>query len=171
MEPCAAALRGRERGGRSAQGGMAEPVDLSRLSFRRFALLFAGLFAVAAVPVLICDTLPLFDYPNHLARLHILVAWPDSAPLQRFYAVDWRPLPNLAMDFLVPLLAKAMPLAWAAKVFVLATLLLIAGGGAALHRALFAGWSAWPCLVFLLLYGRMLLWGFLNYLFGLGLGL
>jgi hypothetical protein len=150
---------------------MAEPVDLSRLSFRRFALLFAALFAVAAVPVLICDTLPLFDYPNHLARLHILVAWPESAPLQRFYAVAWQPLPNLAMDVLVPMLAKAMPLAWAAKVFVLLTLLLIAGGAAALHRALFASWSAWPCLVFLLLYGRMLLWGFLNYLFGLGLGL
>jgi hypothetical protein len=150
---------------------MADPVDLSRLSFRRFALLFAALFAAAAGPVLICDTLPLFDYPNHLARMHILVAWPDSEALQRFYAIAWRPLPNLAMDVVVPLLAKAMPLVWAAKIFVLLTLLLIAGGAAALHRALFASWSAWPCLVFLLLYGRMLLWGFLNYLFGLGLGL
>jgi hypothetical protein len=150
---------------------MAEPVDLSRLNFRRFALLFAALCAVTAVPVLICDTLPLFDYPNHLARMHVLVAWHESEPLQRFYVIAWRPLPNLAMDLLVPLLAKAMPIAWAAKAFVLLTLLLIAGGAAALHRALFASWSAWPCLVFLLLYGRMLLWGFLNYLFGLGLGL
>jgi hypothetical protein len=150
---------------------MAEPMDLSRLSFGRFALLFAALFAVAAVPVLLCDTLPLFDYPNHLARLHILAAWPDSEPLQRFYAVVWRPLPNLAMDLVVPPLARVMPLEWAAKLFVLLTLALIAGGAAALHRALFAGWSAWPCLAFLLLYSRMLLWGFLNYLFGLGLGL
>lgn len=148
-----------------------EPFNLSRLSFRQFAALFAALFAIAATPVLLCDTLPLFDYPNHMARMHILTALPSSEALQRFYEIAWRPLPNLAMDLLVPPLARIMPLAWAGKAFVLLTLFLIAGGAATLHRALFGGWSAWPCLAFLLLYSRILLWGFLNYLFGLGLGL
>ncbi len=55
--------------------------------------------------------------------------------------------------------------------FVLATFLLLAGGTAALHRVLFQRWSAWPCLAFLVIYGRLLLWGFLNDLFGLGLAL
>jgi hypothetical protein len=64
-----------------------------------------------------------------------------------------------------------MPLVWAGKAFVLTTLLLLAGGTAVLHRVLFGAWSAWPCLAFLLLYSRILLWGFLNYLFGLGLAL
>ncbi len=136
-----------------------------------FVLLFAALFAVAALPVLSCDTLPLFDYPNHLARMHILVAIAHSAPLQRYYEIVWRPLPNLAMDLTVPPLARLMPLAWAGKVFVLLTLFLLAGGAAALNRVLFGRWSAWSCLAFLLLYSRTLLWGFLNYLFGLGLGL
>lgn len=145
--------------------------DLSRLSFRRFAPLFAALFAAAALPVLLCDSLPLFDWPNHLARMHILADLVRSEPLQRYYAVAWRPLPNLAMDLIVPPLARAMPLAWAAKGFVLLTLFLLAGGAATLHRTLFGTWSAWPCLAFLLLYSRVLLWGFLNYLFGVGLGL
>jgi len=144
-------------------------LDPARLSFRRFAPLFAGLFALAALPVLLCDTLPLFDYPNHLARMHVLAD--RSAELERYYAVVWRPLPDLAMDLLVPPLAAVMPLAWAAKLFVLATLLLLAGGAAFLQRVLWGSWSAWSCLAFLLLYSRTLLWGFLNYLFGVGLGL
>jgi len=144
---------------------------LPALGPRRFALLFAALCAAAAVPVLICDTLPLFDYPNHLARMHILADLTRSPDLQRFYAIQWRPVPNLAMDATVPALAHIMPLGWAGKAFVLTTLLLLAGGTAMLHRVLFSAWSAWPCLAFLLLYSRILLWGFLNYLFGLGLAL
>jgi len=143
--------------------------DPARLSFRRFAALFAVLFALAALPVLLCDTLPLFDYPNHLARMRILAG--GSAELQRYYAVVWRPLPNLAMDLIVPPLAAVTPLAWAAKLFVLTTLLLLAGGAACLQRVICGSWSAWSCLAFLLLYSRTLLWGFLNYLFGVGLGL
>jgi hypothetical protein len=154
-----------------ASAAAARPVEVSGLSLGRFVLLFAALLAVAAVPVLVSRDLPLFDYPNHLARLHVLAAWSDSADLQRFYAVAWRPLPNLAMDLLVPPLAPVLPLAWAGKAFVLITLFLLAAGAALLHRVLFGTWSAWSCLAFLLLYSRVLLWGFLNYLFGLGLGL
>jgi hypothetical protein len=144
-------------------------IDLADLSARQFALLFAIFFIIAAVPVLTVETLPLFDYPNHLARMHILADY-DRAPLLRqFYALDWRPIPNLAMDLVVPPLSRLMPLAWAGKGFVLAIFLLIAGGTAALHRVLFGGWSAWSLLAFLLLYNRILLWGFVNFLFGVGL--
>jgi hypothetical protein len=145
--------------------------DLSRLSLRQFAVIFVPLFALAALPVLLCDTLPLFDYPNHLARMHILAALPESAALQRYYEILWRPLPNLAMDLLVPPATRLMPLLWAGKGFVLLTFLLLAGGASVLHRTVCGTWSAWSCLAFLLLYNRMLLWGFLNYLFGLGLAL
>ena len=150
---------------------MQAATDLPALGLRRFVLLFAALFAAAAAPVLICDTLPLFDYPNHLARMHILADLARSPDLQRFYAIAWRPVPDLAMDAITPTLAHVMPLVWAGKAFVLLTLFLLVGGVAALHRTLFGVWSAWPCLAFLLLYSRILLWGFLNYLFGLGLGL
>jgi hypothetical protein len=143
----------------------------SRLEVRQFALVFLILFALAAAPVALCDMLPLFDYPNHLARMHILARFAESPQLQSYYAIVWRPLPNLAMDAVVPMLARMMPLAWAGKVFILATFLLLAGGTAALHRTIFGRWSLWPCLAFLLLYSRTLLWGFLNYLFGLGLAL
>lgn len=131
--------------------------------------LFVGLFLVVALPLLWVDLPPLVDYPNHLARMHILARWDESAWLQSYYAINWRPLPNLAMDLIVPQLVRFMPLAAAGKVFLLLVFLLLAGGPLLLHRVLFGRWSVWPCLVFLLLYNRVFLWGFLNYLFGLGL--
>src|ERR1700730_1981082 len=142
-------------------------IDVTDLSPGRFAALFAAFFIVAALPVLIVETLPLFDYPNHLARMHILAAYESSPFLKQFYALDWRPIPNLAMDLVVPPLTRVLPLAWAGKAFIL----LIAGGAALLHRVLFGRWSAWSLLAFLLLYNRILLWGFVNFLFGVGLAL
>ena len=102
-------------------------LDLSDLTATQFALLFAACFIVAAVPILAVATPPLLDYPNHLARMHIEAAYDRSAVLRQFYALDWQPIPNLAMDLVVPPLTRIMPLAWAGKAFLLAILLLIAG--------------------------------------------
>src|SRR5216683_1319595 len=154
-------------------GARARPMrarlDLCDLTAAQFVLLFAIFFIVAAVPILVVETVPLFDYPNHLARMHILAQDGRSAIIGRFYTAEWRPIPNLAMDLVVPLLSRVMPLALAGKSFLLAIFLLIAGGTAALHRVLFGRWSAWSLLAFLLLYNRILLWGFVNFLFGVGL--
>ena len=113
--------------------------DPSRLSPRAFALVFAAVLAAASVPVLLCGILPLVDYPNHLARMALLARLPHDATLAQFYATDWRPLPNLAMDALVPPLLQFLPLADAGKLFVLLTFALLAGGPALLHRALKIG--------------------------------
>ena len=113
--------------------------DPLRLDSAAFAALFVILATLACLPVLLCETLPLIDYPNHLARMHILSALPSSARLQDYYAIAWQPLPNLAMDLTVPPLARWMPLAWAGKAYVVATLCLMSGGAAVLHRALSAG--------------------------------
>ena len=153
---------------RRQAGPAADPLRLEGASF---AALFVALALLVSLPVLAFETLPLVDYPNHLARMHILSALPNSESLQRYYEVSWHALPNLAMDLTVPQLARWLPLAWAGKVFVISTLCLLAGGAAVLHRVLFSSWSAWPLLAFLLLYSRTFLWGLLNYLSGVGLGL
>ncbi|HUB97284.1 MAG TPA: hypothetical protein VL993_15285, partial [Stellaceae bacterium] len=83
---------------------------LSNLPLRVFAALFIVLFAVAVVPVLRSGVLPLVDYPNHLARMAIIARLPHDPILQHYYALAWRPIPNLAMDVLVPPLLGIMPL-------------------------------------------------------------
>ena len=121
---------------------------------------------LAAVPLFSTVLPPLFDYPNHLARMHLLAEGGNQ-----FYAVHWEPLPNLAQDLIVPPLARLMPLDIASKLFLVAIFGLIAGGTIWLNRVATGVWRLWPLLAFLLLYNRMFLWGFLNYLFGIGVAL
>ena len=109
---------------------------------------------------------PLFDYSNHLARQYLLIEGGNT-----FYAVRWELLPNLAQDLIVPPLAGLMPLDLASKLFLVMVLALIAGGTIWLNRAATGAWRFWPLLAFLLLYNRIFLWGFINYLFGIGVAL
>jgi hypothetical protein len=127
---------------------------------------FALLLGLASLPVFSSVLPPLFDYPNHLARMRLLVQGGDQ-----YYRVAWAPLPNLAEDLIVPPLARLMPLELAGKLFLVMIFALIAGGVLCLNRAAVGGWRLWPLLAFSLLYNRILLWGFLNYLFGLGVAL
>jgi hypothetical protein len=154
---------------RSGQG-IGEAAAAAGLPSRGVALAFAILFALSCVPLLLTELPPLLDYPNHLARMYLLRHLPDAG-LARYYMVEWAPIPDLGMDAIVPFLARGMPLEWAGKLFIALTFLLLAGGTAAIHRVLFGRWSLWPLLAFLLLYTRLLLWGFMSYLFGCGLAL
>jgi hypothetical protein len=47
----------------------------------------------------------------------------------------------------------------------------MAGGVIWLNRVATGSWRLWPLLGFLFLYNRILLWGFVNYLFGIGVAL
>jgi hypothetical protein len=127
---------------------------------------FLVLLAIVSVPVFSTVLPPLVDYPNHLARLHLIAEGGNQ-----FYAVRWAPLPDLAVDLVVPPFARIVPLEWAGKLFLILTFALMAGGAVWLNRVATGRWRWWPLLAFLLLYDRILLWGFLNYLFGLGIAL
>jgi hypothetical protein len=124
------------------------------------------LLTLTAVPPFSTVLPPLVDYPNHLARMHLLAKGGNA-----FYAVRWAALPNLAEDLVVPPLARVLPLDTAGKLFLVMIFALMAGGAVWLNRCATGGWRLWPMLAFLLLYNRILLWGFLNYLFGIGVAL
>ncbi len=127
------------------------------------------MLGIALVPVLLVEIPPLADYPNHMARMHILADAGRSPVLTQYYEIHWTILPNLAMDVVVPPLTRFVSLETAGKVFIGLTFALLAGGVMALHTALHKRWSPWPLLVFFFLYNSVFLWGFFNYLFGLGL--
>jgi len=127
---------------------------------------FAVLLSLSAVPVFSTVLPPLVDYPNHLARMHLLAEGGDA-----FYTVHWAVLPNLAEDLIVPPLARVLPLDIVAKLFLVMIFALMAGGVIWLNHVAIGGWRLWPLLGFLFLYNRILLWGFVNYLFGIGVAL
>ena len=136
---------------------------------RAVAFGFLLLSLIAILPIASVRLPPILDYPNHLARMHILAALPGSADLARYYRAVCTPIPDLAFDAVVPVLATVVPVETAMRIVLAAMLLALTGGCVALHRVAFRRWSAWPLFAFLLLYNRMLLWGFLNYLAGLAL--
>jgi hypothetical protein len=134
---------------------------------RTVGVAFLALSLLVLIPVATVRLPPILDYPNHMARMYILAMLPSTPDLARFYRAVWTPLPDLAIDAIVPWLAQLMPVEIAMRLFLGFMLLGLAGGCVALHRAAFRRWSIWPVFAFLLLYNRILLWGFLNYLAGL----
>lgn len=129
------------------------------------------LLGVAMIPLVLVRIPPLVDYPNHMARMQILADDGRSHYLRQYYEIHWDILPNLAIDVLVPSLARLVGIEIAGKIFIGLTLGLLSGGVIALHYALHRHWSWWPLVGFLFLFNSILLWGFLNYLFGLGLAI
>jgi hypothetical protein len=135
------------------------------------ALVLPALLLAAAAPVLAGPVPPLADFVNHLARMYILAQGNSDPLLAGLYHVHWAVIPNLIMDVLVPPLARAIGVYPAGQMFALLTLVLLATGPMAVHRALHGRTSALPLVAFLFLYNGILLFGLMNYLLGLGIAL
>ena len=121
---------------------------------------FGILFLITLVPLGLVRYPPLVDYPNHLARMHLLTHLESSSILNEFFQIKWAVLPNLVMDVIVPLLARIFPLEIAGRIFIALILLLLLSGACALFYTVHRRISVWPLLAVLFLYNRVLLWGF-----------
>lgn len=131
--------------------------------------LFLCAFSVLLVPFFVCSPLPLLDYANHLSRMYIIENLNASEHLSLYYDIQWGVLPNLAMDVIVQALATVAPVETATLLFTILTLFTIASGVIAANWALFGNKSLLPFLVFLFLFNKYFLLGFLNFLFSVGL--
>lgn len=133
-------------------------------------VLFAALFAVALMPVLMTPIPAMVDYVNHLARMYVIVAngTPDASP---FYGVTGSFYPNLAMDLVVPRLAQATGVELATRIFLLASQIMIVTGALAIELAVKRRFQISGYFALLFLYSVPFAWGFLNFEFALGLAL
>jgi len=147
------------------------PLPRTKLSGATGAwLAFALLFAVALAPTVMVDIPAMVDYPNHLARMHLLATagTPDQSP---YYHVKWALYPNLAMDLIVPPLGRLVGIEAATRWFLLLSQILVVTGAIAIEWAVkgrhrIAGFEA-----LLALYGLPFAMGFVNFEFGLGVAL
>ncbi len=126
---------------------------------------------LALAPVLLFPLPPLADYPNHLARMHVIATMGTDPDLARYYEIHWQIIPNLVMDIVVPLLARVMDIYHAGQAFTVVCVLMVATGVFALNRALFGGWPVIGLAALPLLYNHIFLIGLINYWFGVGLAL
>jgi hypothetical protein len=132
--------------------------------------LVASLTVFVIAPVFLVEIPAMRDYPNHLARMYLLSALgtPEENP---YYVADWRLYPNLAMDLIVPPMARFVDIGAATKAFLVVSQILVVSGAVALEivikqRHQFAGFAA-----LMVLYSMPFSWGFLNFEFGTGMAL
>ena len=130
----------------------------------------ALLTALVILPVFLVDIPAMTDYPNHLARMYLLatIGTPDENP---YYIVTWKLYPNLAMDLIVPAMARFIDVAAATKAFLVVSQILVVSGAVALEMTIkrrhqFAGFAAVAVL-----YSMPFALGFLNFEFGTGMAL
>ena len=130
--------------------------------------LCAALVALASIPLVLGVYPPFIDYPFHLARIAMLSDWNASAFVREHYEIPSLLLPNLSLELVMLPLSKLMPAEVAGVVFIALMFALILSGTAALHRALFGMRSLWPLIAAAWLYNWIVFYGFMNYVFGIG---
>ncbi|MGI9506052.1 MAG: hypothetical protein ACR2RE_23680 [Geminicoccaceae bacterium] len=134
-----------------------------------FAVLFLIVAVVITAPLAVIDTPLLADYPNHVARMHVLGNLDDNILLSERYAVTFDLIPNIAMDFAVPRLARWMSLDLAGRIFLGACLVLSLASVAFLHRILFNQWYSYSLLAAFFVYHGSMMVGMANFSLGIGL--
>ena len=105
-------------------------------------IVFAILLVVSLSPLLFVAIPAMVDYPNHLARMYILASagTPSANP---FYQTAWALYPNLAMDLVIPEIAKVTGVENATRLFLLLSELLL---GERHHGHRVGGEGAHPAL-------------------------
>lgn len=99
---------------------------------------------------------------------------PDAADYRfqnYFCGFAWALYPNLAMDLLIPQMARLFGVEMASRLFLLLSQLLIVTGAAAIERVVKGRIHIAGFVAVMLLYCLPFAWGFLNFEFGLGVAL
>jgi hypothetical protein len=133
-------------------------------------IIFAVLLGLSLCPVLLTPIPAMVDYPNHLARMYLIAraGTPDANP---FYQIVWALYPNLAMDLLIPQMARLVGVEAASRLFLLLSQILIVSGAMAIERVVKGRIQIAGFVAVMFLYSLPFALGFLNFEFGLGLAL
>jgi hypothetical protein len=131
---------------------------------------FTILFCIALGPVLLTPIPAMVDYPNHLARMYLLSA-SGTSDANAFYRTAWALYPNLAMDLVIPQIARLAGVESATRLFLLLSQILIVGGAMALERVVKGCLNISGFVAVMFLYCLPFAWGFVNFEFGLGVAL
>jgi hypothetical protein len=131
---------------------------------------FTILFCIALGPVLLTPIPAMVDYPNHLARMYLLRA-SGTGDANAFYRTAWALYPNLAMDLVIPQIARLAGVESATRLFLLLSQILIVGGAMALERVVKGRVQVSGFVAVMFLYCLPFAWGFVNFEFGLGVAL
>ena len=112
---------------------------------------------------------PLLDWPNHLARAYVLARYAKVPEFQNAFEVRWDLLPNLGVDILGTVLLYWLPYSLTSKIILSLALLLFVAGCIRVSLGFHQRVSLTTVLALYFAYNFMFLYGFMNYMLGLGI--
>ena len=127
--------------------------------------------ALLLLPPSLAPVPPLWDYPNHLARLWLLGGGAALPTMANWYRVTWDSLTNVALDALAAQIVPWIGYMATGRLLVTAAVLLPPLGAAVLWRTLHGRWHPWLLAFVPLAWSTTLIGGFLNFQVGIGLAL
>jgi hypothetical protein len=136
---------------------------------RVYWALMGLVWLLLSLPAALVRFPPLHDYPNHLARIFILGQLDESPALRNFYATEWLPYPNLGMDLLVTPVADVIGAEAAGRWFLVLLPTLFLFGADRVARGLHGRFSFAAPLAAFFFFNTLYFYGFVNYVFGVGL--
>ena len=140
----------------------------SEPSAKRYVII--GIFVAATVPLFSTPILPFIDLYNHLARYFVLAHLNENAVLHANYIANWGILPNIGVDIIGTAMVRMLSPTYTAQAIIIVIFLTQFCGVLIFNRVLTGRTSLISVLLLVpLLYSFILNWGFINFLFGLGL--
>jgi hypothetical protein len=142
------------------------------MTFRKFFPRFLLCWLITIIPLWFLHGVIGVDTPNHVARAYLLASIPNDSG-QLFYESHWSLIPNLGMDIIFYPFLYLTPIdpVLLMKVFMSLTFFITGFGYAWLNRQWNGDWTEWGMSGLLFSFSFVLGFGFVNYLFGIGLAL
>lgn len=134
-----------------------------------FHLACVASIVLSLVPLWLTETPPIFDYPNHLSRAYILARLDDFPVFDRYFSFSSYLVPNSLSDLITVGLDRVVGIGAAGRITLAIIAATIIGGSYILNFVATGRFGIWPLLSSVFLYNEMMLWGFVNYMLGLGL--
>lgn len=131
-----------------------------------------GILLICFAPFLFTPVLPFIDYYAHISRYYILAHIDNVPALEANYTAAWQLLPNLGVDIMGATLMQFLPPLIVAKLLAGLIIVTLFSGITLLGRIVQGRFS--PLTMFLAglaVYNNILIWGFANFLLGMGIGL
>lgn len=145
------------------------PYTETHQSLKVFTGLVLLALALIAIPFLGITSPPLADYPNHMARFHILQNLETSTELQNFYALRGGFYPYMSIAVFMKIFAPVFGVEGAGRAFAVIAIFMPVLGTLTLSRAINGRVSLLALAMVPIALSAIAGWGFLNFLFSVGI--
>lgn len=144
---------------------------LSAVNFSNNKWILFIAISLVILPFIGVENIAFIDYPNHLARYHIIENYTQSESLQLFYHLKSGFYPYWGMEGFMKIFVPFIGVDLAGRWFVICSLLTPVIGTLLIARAVHKKISFFTLAACIFIFSEVASWGFVNFLFTLGVAM